>query len=368
MTGVRSNDALLRGTFIALGLASALVVGGAAPARAATPLTIQVRLWSGVFGGTGTAGLVAHVTVFDAGAHQKCDADPVVGDGGHWFITACDALDQVVVPGDKIQVIQGRTIHRLTLPLMSVRVARDTDRATGSAPAGSTIALSAYQCTTYDSLCSVEAQATATASSTGRWSRDLSAQVNLRGGDGVAAEWTSPGGDTVSISGAVPFSQATLGSAVVGISASGNQAVALVLRDADGHLRGTGAATTWFYGYVEVTLRDAHGDVTKVHAGDRLAGDFTTQVVKVPPLTVAGTASTDKVTGWCGAGRAWSLRATRTGGSPSARFTGVAGGQGHVSVTTTSASPSYDLKHGDRLVLTCRLTSGDEVRVRATVP
>ena len=45
----------------------------------------------------------------------------------------------------------------------------------------------------------------------------------------------------------------------------------------------------------------------------------------------------------------------------------ITGAQGKVSVTTSSATPAHDLTHGDELTLDCRLGSGDEVSLAATV-
>jgi hypothetical protein len=334
-----------------------------APAVGATPVTFHVDLrYSCVYfyGAASTA-----YTVSRLDGTLVLDRDVVATDGGGMG-QACFA--DAPTAGQELRAVTAGYARTMTVPAFSMRNDRATDVVSGAAPAGRTVnvGVDRYATGTYgDGAAPYERTVTATAS--GTYSVDVTADGGFRGGDALSAWVTTAAGDSLFTGAPAEHVRVQRGSSRVDGWLSPGDPVELVLRNATGGIRGrarlVGLPDNPSWG----RFMTANGATVVARAGDKVVGDLAPDATfTIPDMTIVADSTTDVVTLTCPGmpGQGAIVIARRADFSASVTRVGVTNASG---VRSYDVTASVDLEAGDVLEGTCRLDSGDEIHVRAVV-
>jgi hypothetical protein len=344
----------LMAAFVAGGLLAGAI---GAPAGAVVAPKLLLYPGSGCVYWTGGAGVVYTITILDG--TDVLDVAAATTDGsGNGYICA----PFPVVAGMKVRIQTSGYTRTITVPAFSVRTDRNGDVVSGLAPAGKSISVTVnrYATGTYGPGPTIAKTVTATAS--GTFSVDVTADGGFRGGDYVYVVYTNTTtGDEFRHSGQVEYMRVVRGSP----TAEGhlNPGVTeLELRTSAGAVRGRaylapGGSETYATGM----FRTGAGTAVYPRAGDKVVGDFASDAtLTVPAITVTADPGSDVVTltcpGMTGQGAYISVR--KADYSDSAYRSGTTNASG---VRTWDVTADIDLAAGDVLYGKCRFDSGDEI-------
>ncbi|MGZ8778250.1 MAG: hypothetical protein ACXWZ5_20655 [Mycobacterium sp.] len=355
---------------IALAAVTGLAVPGAAGA-AQPPITFGLTLGvlTNCISGEASGGSTIDIVWRDSSGALQGQGSAAVTEWGSWSVCGLDDEAHVIQPGDRIKATVGTYTRKYVVPNLSATVDRVNDIYTGTGPAGRTIRIW-YQA---GLLADYEEGHSIRVGQDGHWTYDPHPYQDLI--RSVSVYWTSPNGDTLSIYGAAPELGVTIGSARVTGVAEAFATVGIAIANSP-VASGNDVADDW--GNFNVRLRRQNGNPRQIVAGDHLvAPDVAADADWIVPDSYASAdVASDQVTGWCeDTGLLTEIaivevhRTGRTRGL--AWLTGVdAAGQFSVDFTGREY-PGFNpanIKHGDRLVVSCMLSTGDWVNQSFMVP
>jgi len=213
-SSLRRTRALLSASLLA---ASVLALGSPV-AMAAVPMTHIHANTSSCITGSDTiiedSDLGVEVQLWSSGGQLLDTADSGVVDGD-WDV----CVDRDLQAGMRVDVRTfqgGMLIGRLTLPAIGVQVDRASDVVKGTGPRNQQLQIRLSRCTIVAPTgCPLVATRTVTADGQGKFSKDVTSAMNLRGLDLVAVRSTDPSGDQFTRRIDVPVMFLTVGSPFV---------------------------------------------------------------------------------------------------------------------------------------------------------
>jgi len=169
-------------------------------------------------------------------------------------------------PGDTIEVEGGRQPLRMTLPRLSARADRATNRIIGEAPPGSTLIADLFHFPwppSPDFRCpwpfcwEPETHTfTTTATTEGEFTVNLGETVRLTAGDRGDVTYRTPDGNEAIVHYSVPRLSSTLGAQTIDGLGPPNSSVRITVTSASGEVKATSKTTTNPYGHFYVRLSD----------------------------------------------------------------------------------------------------------------
>ena len=273
--------------------------------------------------------------------------------------------DSPVIVGSFVQAVTGMTSRTFKVPRLSVKALRGPDLLTGKAPAGTTLSIQFTHWPTLNYASTVYFSTTATADGSGNWSKDVTSQVNLTGYDTVYVYFSTATNDSVSVGGQVPYMLAKRSSSELQVGLNNGTSATFELRSAANALRGT-ASAAWSPTCcsLRAAFVDSLGDAVDVRATNKVIGSFAGDaVITIPAITITANASTDQATGFCMPNAPYSLLIRRPDYSASLFRYGAANGSGNLSVGLAG----WNVQLNDKLYLTCRYPTGDQVQAYGVV-
>ena len=359
---------------IVLGVMAVLAASFALPSvsEAATPVTFGddyegIRLGSACVTGRAPSDRALHLVWKSAAGASKANVY-IPTRYGYW--SHCSANGDVLAAGDLLKATVGATTRRLVMPDVTIAVDRVRDVMRGRGPAGSVLELRyVYNYCCWDSDVRVDV----TVDSDGRWMFDDDSSL-----DGFSAnvEWTSTKGDHVGAASNAPDVVVDIGRPLVTGSANPGAAWKVVLRNTTtGTRKGVAQGTADEWGRFSGVFLNASGRPVNVMVGDRVVGSSLTADMDfiVRDIAAAADVATEIVTGKCGNGRMFYSAVRRAGieiggtwfakdRKPDGSFTV------DFSEEETLGYDPANIRHGDRLVVTCRTGRGDFVEKSILVP
>ena len=288
---------------------------------------------------------------------------------GYW--NYCSDSGATLATGDLLKATVGQTTRRFVVPLVTATVDRVDDFFYGSAPAGTDVSLD------YDrsGCCSDHSdQGQATADIDGHWQFVPEDQPSLDR-YWIELTWTSAKGDTIDAYSNAPSVSVTIGRSTVFGGAQAHQAVRLVLRDGmTGAKKAVATAVTDEWGAYGATFRNAAGAPVPVAVGDRLlATSLATDLHwHVFDITATADVAANTVSGTCGNHSAPDVDIYRRGNHVGSSVFAEVDEQGNFFVDFNGSSDiGFDpanIKHGDRVEVTCPVKTGDFIRFVFRVP
>jgi hypothetical protein len=271
--------------------------------------------------------------------------------------------------GDRIRASDGTFTRKFTVPDLTIAVNRVTDRARGTGPAQRTIKVGwggRFGDVFEDHGVRVRPD--------GTWSFHL--PFDVRGGQGIALDWTTPNGDGVHTGGRAAVLIVTLGSPrFIGNSA---KPFADVEVDIEGAHDGGWTGQSGEFGGFSGRFRRPNGDLIEVAAGDHISAPSVASDLDwvVPDVEISADPATEMVTGQC-AGTLAVIGLYRTGHQRG--FVLVSPGDNDEfefdfsdpfasDYVTGLGANEANVKHGDSLRVECILGTGDSVLLRTNVP
>jgi|GEM_PF-2793113 len=276
--------------------------------------------------------------------------------GSFWNV----CFGRVPVAGNKIKLDNGdlpegkRTI---TVPDLTLVIDRVKNVLSGHAPAGRPLTLSYSEC--YPAGCTAPIERTKTANSRGRYSKDLSGDIDIDGSDRVEVRYQGQNGDTFSRSSFAPYMAISApGGIFMSCMPTGTQTVQL--RTAAGTLRAsTSFTTTQDCGGAFGSFRK-DGQKVAVRVGNTISANFASDAsLTWPTMSVGGSGST--LSGRCVNDAGYVVFIYRGGFGTTA--SGRTDGTGHF-----TATPLWTFQGGDKLNLICETRRGDQIRFDRTLP
>lgn len=270
----------------------------------------------------------------------------------------CFAKD--VVGGDTVVLKKGSTTLRtLTVPRLSIRPDRDTDRITGTGPANGSVHVGYADCGVPGYSCSLVGSDTRTVDGKGRWSWNLAGTMDITGTDRFDLVWTNTKGDEVSIYIFAPRIEATVGSStVVGDAWPGTAVTVKLVRGGSVIAKGTVKADA--ASEYSARLRRPNGVLVKVAQGDTIKADVASDAAVKATITEAIVG--DGIEGTC-------FPTTRI------RLTLKDGGSEQYEYTLTDGAGAYsfpdlglDARVGQVALVMCTDSSGDTIIRKLTIP
>ncbi len=367
-----------RTAFLSLPLVPVVVALITLLAPVASATTSQINFGSGEFDGLLPGGacifgsaapnMTVTLTWRNSNAKLKVKTSVPSSSSGHWQY--CSA-SKTLRTGDLLKASDGLTTRHFTMPLVTLIVDRAANRFHGQAPANSTLGL-----WTHSGFSDYYAHEDLASNANGRWT--FSDGDDVPGGTDAYLDWFSAHGDSVTVHAAGPELDIIVGSSRYNGFADPNQAVHFVLRDPATHvIRATADSVGDDYGYFSGEFRDALGTPVKVAMGDRVVAHKVAADLDwlVPQIEATADVAADTVSGACHdagnpAGTAI-VRVRRTGHERGFAVVGVdASGQFNVDFgrRPTFLYDPANIKHGDRLVVTCWLATGDTAMQSFLVP
>jgi len=339
---------------LALAVTSALI--GAAllpgPAAAATPITFYITVDGTCQAGMGEPEASFNVRLFAPNGDlvEKLTVTSAVS--GYWF--AC--FDHPAGPGDKVRATGGGSDRTVTIPNLTAKGNRVTDKVTGHWIPNTALNVCIVHMTTF-SLGMFDCVAGAS-DANGAYSVDFTSTFDVDGGDQAAATYTS-GSDEFHVGFTFPYMVATRNDAYVQGTLNPGQEATITLRSGSGNFRGSMTVENGLYLTFEGFFRNSAGSIVRARAGDRVVGTFAGDAtLTIPDITASGVPSTDAVTGHCLPNKPFKLFATHANYSDSAYREGTTDASGNF---TRDLTADMNLVAGDILELTCRYATGDQV-------
>ena len=324
---------------------------------------LAITRGDGCLYGNAAPSTTLHVTWKSKSGALKASVDVATVSSGFWSYCSDTAFLAV---GDTIKAADSLGSRTFTMPKITVFGDRVNDLFYGQAPANST----GYVSWQAGLFADYWQGADVIASGDGTWSYQDPEEIgDLIGGILALVTWETPQGDYVSAYGQAAYVTVTLGSS--NFDAGGAyQSVMVTLRDpVTNAIKARGSNLTG-------TFTDDQGQPVAVQAGDRIKSKLAPDMDWiVPNIEASANIVTDHVTGRCsdnglsshsgvvevyrtGLRRGFALMGTDEDGDFDVNF---------------SKRPSYfydpaNIKRGDRIVVLCRLVTGDNVVLQFRVP
>lgn len=343
---------------------------GAIASAGPPPFTFSVYLYSTCIGAYGPANVDVTVTQKSGTGVLKGSVVSHSSAGG--YLSAC--FPHGVRPGDVLRASQGGNHSSVTVPVMTAAADRDTDVASGTAPANSHVTVSLSHCEGEYVCTNVGSSRVRPTNSSGAWTTDFTSLVDVKGHDYAFVAWTDASGDSFYIYDYFPWFRVTIGSFEVNGSVAATSSATLTLKSSSGSTRGTAHVTGDLYEGSYYGQFAKSGVAVDAKVGDKVVAPFTpASGVKLKPYSASATASNDHVAGTCAANsgvEVYVYDPTFPYRTQSYSYTGVvADGSGHFTADTSNVNyPTFDLQTGDLVTVYCALSSGDEEAIQLLVP
>jgi hypothetical protein len=275
---------------------------------------------------------------------------------------AFDCFRVSIRGGNVIKALADGNATVWSIPKLTIGTDRDTDVTSGHGPANRSLQLLLVHFNTFDGPSSFHDREVVT-DADGDYSTDFSNDVNVKGADEAVA-YLSEGDHRVAAVGIVPFMRIVRNDNVVFGALNLGDSISLALRRSDGSLKAEAqVGPVPFLNIYDVALYDSDGDAVAARAGDVLNGSFADDAeITLPVMVLTGSAASDEVRGRCMPNRPYRVFIERFdfegGDFVFQEFTGRTGSDG---TFTEDVSGRVNLKVGDKLELTCRYPSGDQV-------
>jgi hypothetical protein len=333
------------------------LLAGPSPATAAAPITFGYSTGSRCVAGAKPAtGRITLRLLAPNGTLRATRTSPTASAplGGY---EVC--FDVVPRPGDRIRAVRGSVRRTITLPTLTAAVDRVTDVVSGKGPAGRRLTVRTRHCT-LGSACDPDVVRSVTVNRKGRYHRDLTSAVDLRGMDIAFVRFGTSAGDEFQARATAPFFQVGTPDRVAAYCAPGTRTVRL--RRADGRERASATFRSPL-GCTTDTLASLprrfkrNGSVIAPATGNIIRSDIATDARMVWPGPSLGIGN-GSMTGKCLANAPYVVYMRRPT-EPGMFFTLAEG--------TSSADGlfqrAYDttLLPGDRIRLLCATPAGDQL-------
>ena len=284
-----------------------------------------------------------------------------VSSSGYWVWCPQPAI--TLNPGDHFKVNNGSVKRKFTVPDLAIVVDRVANDVHGNAPAGNDVSLEIF----YGPLADSGYHVDVTADSNGHWAYNDDEDID---GNVVAyMRWTSAKGDQLSLFGVAPQILITIGDSDFTAQLPDGLQTKIVLRDGSTDAK-KGKATTKHGGYIHTAFRNSAGYRVAVAAGDHIVGTGVAADLDwyVPDSYASANVATDRVTGYCEdrgmlSGSAI-IRVFRTDKLRGTKWIGVNADGTFSTRFSGRAYPGFNpanIKHGDRIEVSCELLTGDYV-------
>lgn len=282
------------------------------------------------------------------------DSVPATASEGMAF--AC--FDKPMRPGDRIRIASGGQRRSVTaIGLTLARIDRAADAVKGRTAPGRRLKVLVHRCGLDQGftleLCPVAATATFRSRTTGRYTADTTAAIDLRGRDLVEVVVRNATGDRFRDGAPVPVFFVDLGKPGIDGRFHGEAVVDFTLLDgAGGPVIGRAALPS---AEPRADFQQS-GVPVPVQPGDQVVGDFSADGrMLVPAMITLVNIATDAVTATCFPNQPYLLRVN---GPTSASIPGTAGADGSISLDTTG---TVDLTTSHDLLLRCMSPRGDTI-------
>ena len=217
-------------------LSAVLVVAAIWPAStvAAAPITFSLSVGERCVFGTKPAGGTLTATLLAPNGTQRAQRKDTAG-GTSW--TVCFKVTPR--PGDRIRAVRGSVRRTIVVPHVTTSVDRATDVVSGRAPDGRRLTIQAQHCS-LSGDCDMLVSRTVRANDRGRYRKDMSSALDVRGADAFIVFYKTSAGDTFGATGFAPYMLVT-GLGKVAVMCAGSADRVIILRRADGRERARAA-------------------------------------------------------------------------------------------------------------------------------
>ncbi len=278
---------------------------------------------------------------------------------GEWEF--CAPGGHVFTAGDQLKVTVDADSKTLAIPGLTLNVNRVHDYLSGRAPAGSGLRV---HCAGANGFEPCQWQDGVRTGDHGYWSHAVPWSDGIPAGYPFYLTWRSPAGDTVEVDANAPILRANVGTAKVSGYYDANATTYVRLYDSTMTLKGTALITGAAYaGGFQGTFRDSGGNPVAAEPTDTIkSGIASDSQMVVPQIDATATASTDRVTGQC----------EQTASASNTSLIEDFRTRNRVGWTNRDGTFNFNfrrvgrfenpanVKPGDRVVVTCGQTAGDE--------
>lgn len=229
---MRERHRRWRSLFVMLPLAAGMLAP-ASPAAAAAPITFHHTTGSRCVAGLKPAtGRITVRLVAPNGRLRATRTSAAAGASQGGYEVCFPVTPR---PGDRIRGVRGSVQRTVTVPTLTIAVDRVTDVVSGQGPRGRRLEMVAQHCDVTGN-CEIPVTRNVSANDRGRYRRDLTSAVDLRGMDRVHVELSTSAGDEFQAITRAPFFQVGSPDRVAAYCASGGTR-SVMLRRADGRER-----------------------------------------------------------------------------------------------------------------------------------
>ncbi len=281
---------------------------------------------------------------------------------GYWGTDISDDCFEYgagVQPGDVITATVKGVSRTFTVPPLTVRVDRNTDRVTGVTKASGKLIVWVRG---YDSYAERRIKAAADGTYVADFQKGT--KLDILGFDRVDVAWTNGRGDYVRNWNMAPGVRVGIDRPWVVFAGQSGFNATFKLRQAPGGPVVAKAVGTVYAGTNEFLWLDRNGNEVAVHEGNQVATDVAADATfVVPTIGIGVNKKTDKVTVDTGLGAGLHIQMQVTGPGNGSWANGQTNADGRY-VVDFSDDPDvqlYDIVSGTRIVVTVRLATGDEV-------
>ncbi len=348
--------------------ASLAATGLAAPvAAAANNTTVDVSIGSCDIRGDGGPRRGTFKFEWRAADGTLREASTIDSDFGYWGndIFACFDSRLGVQPGDTIKTTVKGISRTFTVPLLTVRVNRDTDVVHGTAKPGGKVIVWLDGKTWQQRRVRVR--------SDGSYVADFKRgeQADIIGWDRVEVAWTNKRGDYVRDWTIAPGVQVTIGSSWIEAAGKPGRNAQLTLRQSIGGPIVARTGGVLFSKYNAYLWLDAHGNEVTAAEGNKVVTNVARHAsFVIPTLTTLVNKKTDVVRLETGLGAGVGVEFFISGPFTATWATAETDASGSVVIDFTgdgSDSWWYDIVRGTRIQVTLQFPTGDEVVKEITV-
>jgi hypothetical protein len=342
-------------------LSAAILLVGALPGPAAAASPSNLALYVPAVGGsciyvTAPANKTLHLTWKDGSGAVKELASIPTGVGDPMYCAA----KNVIAVGDRLKVSYGSHNHKLTIPVVTARVNRITDKILGTGPAGARLRI---ECGHYPFGQFEPCQWTksVTVSSSGTWSAKV--PFDMFGGWTMDVRWHNAYGDEVYYETTVPYFEVYLGKARFSGVTTPLDSATVTVADSTMTPKGSGSAASGpREGTFAGKLRDAGGHLVAVVPGDFVSSSVSKDAsFLVPQISATATAADDHVWGQCeltDSYRSVYIELYRNGRLLGAADEGMTDGTFDFNFRHTFPRP-VNVRAGDKILVNCIQGEGD---------
>ena len=288
---------------------------------------------------------------------------------GNWSFCSSAKVTKV---GDRIQATVAGTTHTVVIPLLTFKVDRANDVYRGKARAGSRLLLWYHAGIFADYY----ASATFRARADGTFSYKPYSDYELDGGIEADLRWRNAAGDHVWLHDLAPYFRVTIGRPSFSGGTRPFSRVEISVRDSSTMaLKATGKAIAGEFAF-SGQFKDVGGNRVSLAVGDRLIAPSIASDADwvVPNIQGSANVATEVVSGTCADGSQFvgvEIKIVRSGVTRGYALGDVEpDGSFEVSFTGRPA-PWYEpanIKHGDRITVSCRHATGDWAGLKFIVP